>query len=142
MARKLAQISGRPTVEASPDEQHSGQIVDRFNRRSYLSLGMASVLGILGFTSNAAGESDRTPSSVQELTIIGTGEVSNFHFTVDDALESVGSYPAAAQGISGTSAEGVVTDEERQFTFFGEIRHLDIDGSATAVLNGEPVKSE
>ena len=142
MARKLAHTSGTPTGGPLTDGLKSQQTKAGFKRRSYLTVGLATALGLFASTSQAAGESAGTSREQHELNIIGTGEVSNFHFTVDQSLEPVSSNPQDGRGISGTSAEGVVSEGERCFRFSGEIQHLAIDGSAAVLLDGEPVSIE
>lgn len=78
-----------------------------------------------------------------QLTIVGLGEVSSYKVTVDGELtcDPNGSTDAA-DDISGSSAEGAITNGIASFRFDGDVVDFDLDGTAGVFLNGRQVDPE
>ncbi|WP_080503523.1 polysaccharide deacetylase family protein [Halococcus thailandensis] len=101
-------------------------------RRRFLAAGIAGVtgLGILGSTSNAAAAGKHT------LVIEGTGDRTNYSFTVDGNLS--GEDLTSEDDINGSSAHGAVAPGQDVYRFDGSLHAFTYDGASVAVkLDGD-----
>ncbi len=136
MAHKLAH-DGRDE-ESHPQRETKGSTA--VGRRGYAHLGAAAILTLVsaGGVDAASGPGDdRRSEKEQHLRIHGSGTASTYEFSVGGRLEpGPGSISDASAGISGSNAEGAITDGDRRYRFTGELRALTVDGDASISLNG------
>ena len=112
-------------------------------RTRYRIAGSIKSLRVNGPASVTLDDEEVIPSEYglhDQLTIVGLGTLASFDFTVDGELEADPNGPRGADGdISGSSAEGVLTDGLVSFRFDGEIVDFNLDGHAGVYLNGRQV---
>jgi len=140
MARKLAhklQSTGGKPPDIDRDESGSTGVT----RRGYARLGGAALAtfaaltgrtnAVVGASANEAGDSEH------RIRIRGSGTPSTYEVTVGRELVPGGSKSRTAGHISGSTAEGAVTSDDRSYRFRGELRDVTVDGDAEVSLDGE-----
>lgn len=125
MAHRLtrARDSQRATAPTNDDEDNVA-----LQRRTYLGLLSAAVAMLLGSSRSTASTASGPNEFGRYILIRGGDGVSRYKVTVAGALAA--SDENGDVRISGSSAEGVVTDGDRRYQFDGEIRDLAVEGSA------------
>ena len=74
------------------------------------------------------------------LSLVGTGSVTNYDFTVSGEIEAESSpNDDVADNISSSSAEGAIETGTHVYGFSGELTDLTVTGDIEVYLNGEPV---
>jgi hypothetical protein len=135
MAHRLRRERDSERATTPDDEDDAARTV--LERRPYLRLAAAALTALVaaGRTAASATTSHEDDETDSWLLIRGGDGVSRYELTVAGTL-------AAADGsddarISGSSAEGVVSDGNRRYRFDGEIRDLAVDGDAEVQVGTE-----
>jgi len=140
MAHKLAhrlQSTGDGPPEIGRDESGSTGIT----RRGYARLGGAAVAAIATLTGrlNAVGAASADDAGDHEhrIRIRGSGTPSTYEVTVGGELAADEATGRTVGHVSGSTAEGAVTNDDRGYRFRGELHDVTVDGDAEVSLDGE-----
>jgi hypothetical protein len=142
MAHGLDEVNDSERDTSLNDETNDDTDTVRINRRAYGQLG---VIGLL-FLITGTGRTDasdtapgyQTGELERYLLIRGRDDVTRYEFTVDGRLApGKGASSDADVRISGSSAEGIVRNEDRRYRFSGQICDLVIDGEAGVYMGTE-----
>ncbi|WP_138004377.1 hypothetical protein [Halalkalirubrum salinum] len=109
-----------------------------FGRRACLRLVSAAISSLVAVTAGSVVSTAKRPTNLHPrvLTITGFGDLSKFRITVDGTLESVAATDSmGTQHVSGSSAEGVVVDDDRRYLVDGDITDLTVDGTASVSVS-------
>lgn len=86
------------------------------------------------------GESGPDEDEPRRLTVVGTGTAATYSFTVDGDLEADPDNQCG--NVSGSNAEGVVTDGSASYQFTGDVVDFRTDAAAAVYLDGTQVDPE
>ncbi|GAA0522583.1 hypothetical protein SAMN04488066_105116 [Halorubrum aquaticum] len=140
MAHKLAH-GLQSTGDGPPDADRDGDGSTRITRRRYARLGgaaVATVATIAGRMNGLVAASTDDDDPERRIRIHGSGTPSTYEVTVGGELVPDGGSSRDAGHVSGSTAEGVVTNDDRGYRFRGELHDVTVDGDAEISLDGEP----
>ncbi|WP_123621928.1 hypothetical protein [Halorubrum sp. CSM-61] len=140
MAHKLAhrlQSTGNEPPDSGRDESGSAGVT----RRGYARLGgtaLATFAALTGRTNAVLPASAADADDAEHrIRIRGSGTPSTYEVTVGGELFPDESTRRTAGHVSGSTAEGAVTSDDRGYRFRGELRDVTVDGDAEVSLDGE-----
>lgn len=142
MAHKLAhrlQSTGDEPPDTGRDESGSTGVT----RRGYVRLGGAAITTIAALTGRmnavVGASADDAIDAEHRIRIRGSGTPSTYEVTVGGELVADEATARSAGHVSGSTAEGAVTSDDRGYRFRGELRDVTVDGDAEVSLDGEPL---
>lgn len=141
MAHKLAhrlQSAG----DGAPDTGRNDPGSTGLTRRGYTRLSgaaLASLAALAGRTNGVvAASTDDADGPERRIRIRGSGTPSTYEVTVGGELVADEETSGVAGHVSGSTAEGAVTGDDRGYRFRGELHDVTVDGDAEVSLDGEP----
>lgn len=143
MAHKLAHRL-QPTGNGSPNDGPKDSGSTGITRRSYTRISgaaLASLAALAGRTNGVVSASTEDgDESEHRLRIRGSGTPSTYEVTVGGDLVADDETNRVTGHVSGSTAEGAVTSDDRGYRFSGELRDVTIDGDAEVSLDGESLE--
>ncbi|WP_144920706.1 hypothetical protein [Halorubrum salsamenti] len=140
MAHKLAhrlQSTGGEPPDNGRDESGSTGVT----RRGYARLSGAAIATLATLTGRTNGtvaaSADDVDDSERRIRIRGSGTPSTYEVTVGGELVADDETSRVTGHISGSTAEGAVTSDDRGYRFRGELHDVTVDGDAEVSLDGE-----
>lgn len=142
MAHRLGSDEDTDRHTSAEPDPSSGEV--GVGRRVYVKLGLAGIMAtLLGSGGAAAAGGPHRPDGDGDgtrLVIRPHSGVTRYEITVDGRIQPGANTALDADArISGSSAEGIVRDEDRRYRFDGELRDLAIDGDAGVYIESERI---
>ncbi|MEF8802427.1 hypothetical protein [Natronomonas sp.] len=142
MAHGLDEVDDTERDTSLNDEPNDEIGTVPINRRAYAQMGVMGLLFLITGTGRTdasdTAPGNRTGGFERHLLIRGHDDVTRYELTVDGRLApGEGASRDADIRISGSSAEGIVRNEERRYRFSGEISDMMIDGEAGVYIGTE-----
>ena len=143
MAHKLAHRL-QSTGDRSPGDGPEDSGSTGLTRRSYTRISgaaLASLAALAGRTNGVVSAStEDADESEHRLRIRGSGTPSTYEVTVGGGLVADEETSRVTGHVSGSTAEGAVTSDDRGYRFRGELRDVTVDGDAEVSLDGESLE--
>jgi hypothetical protein len=140
MAHKLAHRL-QSTGDEPPDTARDESGFTGVTRRGYARLGGAAITTFAALTGRVnaivGASADDGSDTEHRVRIRGSGTPSTYELTVGGELLADEATGRTVGHVSGSTAEGAVTSDDRSYRFRGELRAVTVDGDAEVSLDGE-----